>query len=103
MESSDNNDANVYTPITIIKDSHLKLSLPSSPSRYQSSIKLAIWKDERLDTLDISKGLIELLQMNGFTIEIILESEPSKIAEKLGIDDYIAQIIFDETTTKYKF
>jgi hypothetical protein len=60
--------------------------------------KIAIWKDERLDYLDIPKGHVELLQINGFTIEMILEYGPSKIAEKLGIDDYIAQIIFNETS-----
>ena len=65
-----------------------------------SSIKLAIMKDERLEYLDISKGLIELLQINGFTVENILEYGPSKIAEKMGIDDYVAQIIFSETNNK---
>jgi hypothetical protein len=29
---------------------------------------------------------------------MILEYGPSQIAEKLGIDDYVAQIIFNETT-----
>jgi hypothetical protein len=56
-----------------------------------------MWKDERLEYLDIPNGLVELLQINGFTIEMILESEPSQIAEKLGIDEYVAQIIFEET------
>jgi hypothetical protein len=69
----------------------------TSPS---SSIKLAIRKDERLEYLDIPIGLIELLQINGFTVEKILEYGPSKIAEKLGIDDYVAQLIFSETNTK---
>jgi hypothetical protein len=69
----------------------------TSPS---SSIKLAIRKDERLEYLDIPKGLIELLQINDFTVEKILEYRPSKIAEKLGIDDYVAQIIYSETNKK---
>ena len=47
--------------------------------------------------VDISKGLIETLQDAGFTIEKILECGPSNIAEKLGIDEYVAQIIFRET------
>ena len=29
---------------------------------------------------------------------MILEYGPSKISEKLGIDDYVAQIIFNETS-----
>ena len=60
-------------------------------------MKLGIWKDERLEYLDIPKGLIELLQINDFTVERILEYGPSKIAEILGTDDYVAQIIFSET------
>jgi hypothetical protein len=92
--NNDDDDVNGNYPITIIKDSNLQLSLPSQ----KSSIKVAIWKDKRLDYLDIPKGLIELLQIHSFTIEIILESGPSKIAEILGIDDYVAQIIFNKTT-----
>jgi hypothetical protein len=85
----DNNEDNA---ITLIKDSTLQVYLPSS------SIKITIEKDERLEHLDIPKGLIELLQFNGFTIERILESGPSQIAQILGTDDYVAQIIFSETT-----
>jgi hypothetical protein len=47
----------------------MKVIIGTSPS---SSIKIAIWKDERLEYLDIPKGLIELLQINGFTVEAIL-------------------------------
>ena len=88
-----NHNANEdYPPLSIIKDTHLNISIPSS-----SQIpKIAIWKDERLEYLDIPNGLVELLQINDFTIEMILEYGPSQIAEKLGIDDYVAQIIFNE-------
>jgi hypothetical protein len=83
----------------LAEDSNFELSLPSSPSSSSlQSPKIAIWKDERLDYLDIPKGLVEVLQINGFTIEMILEYGHSQIAEKLGIDDYVAQIIFNETT-----
>ena len=75
----------------------MKVITGTSPS---SSIKLAINKDERLEYLNISIGLIELLQINDFTVEKILQYGPSKIAEKLGIDDYVAQIIFSETNNK---
>jgi hypothetical protein len=78
----------------LAEDSNFELSLPSS----LQSPKIAIWKDERLDYLDIPKGLVEVLQINGFTIEMILEYGHSQIAEKLEIDDYVAQIIFNETT-----
>jgi len=95
----DSNEANAIT--TISKDSNLQLYLPSSSQNQlsSSSIKLAIRrKDERLEFLNIPKGLIELLQINNFTIERILEYGPSKIAEILGTDDYVAKIIFSETT-----
>lgn len=84
-------------PLSIIKDSNLHLSLPKSSSSLQLP-KIAIWKDERLEYLNISKGLIELLQINGFTIEMILDYGPSQVAEKLEIDDYVAKSIFNETT-----
>ncbi len=60
---------------------------------------IAGWKckDHRLELLDISKGLIEVLQNAGFTIEKILGSDPSDIAEKLGIDPYIGEIVYIET------
>jgi hypothetical protein len=34
-------------------------------------------KDERLEFVDISKGLIEMLQNAGFTVEKILDNGPS--------------------------
>ncbi len=54
-------------------------------------------RDERLELVDISKGLIEMLQNAGFTIESILDNEPSHIAETLGIDGYVCEIIYNET------
>jgi hypothetical protein len=59
---------------------------------------LAKWKDQRLESVEIPKGLIELLQIHGFTIEKIVDSEPSEIAEILGIDSYVAEIIHKETS-----
>ena len=103
--SSNNNEPNVYYPITIIKNNSSNSQLPLPPSsqsqsQKSSSIKLAISKDERLEYLNIPKGLIELLKINDFTIEKILEYGPSKIAEILVIDNYVAQIIFNETNNK---
>ncbi|MGE5634916.1 MAG: hypothetical protein ACM3VV_06755 [Deltaproteobacteria bacterium] len=100
MTDGNSNDVNEYYPITIVKnDSNLRLSLtPSSQQQSSTSLNKAIWKDERLEHLDISKGLVEVLQTNGFTVEKILEYGSSNIAEKLGIDEYVAHIIFNETT-----
>ena len=89
----DNNNNNDYYPIIITKDSNLQLPL-SSPS---SLMNIAKWKDERLELVEIPKGLIEILQNSGFTIEKILDCGPSHIAEILGIDDYLGEIIYQET------
>jgi hypothetical protein len=59
---------------------------------------IAKWKDQRLELLEIPKGLIEILHNAGFTIEKIVDSEPSDIAEKLGIDSYVGEIIHKETS-----
>ena len=77
-------------PLKIIKekDSSFQLSfLPLLSSQSQSKlpsplppiIKIAIWKDTRLEQLDISRDSIELLHINGFTIERILEYGPLKL------------------------
>ena len=68
---------------TIVKDDNINLK--------ESQI------DDRIEFINISKGLIELLNNSGFTIERILNSYPSDIAKILGIDDYVAQIIYQET------
>jgi hypothetical protein len=91
-----NYDTNDNYPLSITKDFHSLLSLPLSASSSRF-IKIATWKDQRLEYLDIPKGLVEVLQTNGFTIEIILNSHPSDVAQILGIDDYVAQIIYQET------
>jgi hypothetical protein len=54
-------------------------------------------KDQRLDFIEIPKGLIEVLQNASFTVENILNSEPSDIAERIGIDSYVGEIILKET------
>ena len=59
-------------------------------------------KDERLALVNIPKGLVESLNNAGFTIEIILNSRPSDIAQVLGIDDNVAQIIYHETKYYYQ-
>lgn len=90
-------------PLTIInkEDSNFQLSFllsssSSSQSQSQSQspsspplpiIKIAIWKNTRLEQLDISKDFIELLYINGFTIERIMEYGPLQIAQILGIDE----------------
>jgi hypothetical protein len=67
-------------------------------SNYHNLQKNAKWKDPRLELVEIPKGLIELLQNAGFTIEKISDSKPSEIAEILGIDSYVGEIIHKETS-----
>ena len=47
--------------------------------------------------MDISKGLIQLLQNTGFAVEKILECGPSHIATILGTSDRIGEIIYQQT------
>ena len=99
----DNNNSIIYDtknskPIIVVKDSSSQLS--ESPTSSSVTINIADTvnkKDERLALVEISKGLIELLQDAGFTIEKILENHPSRIAEILGIDVYVGEIIYNET------
>ena len=58
--------------------------------------------DERLGFVNIPKGLVESLNNAGFTIEMILNSKPADIAEILGIDDYVVQIIYQESKYYYQ-
>ena len=87
------NDNKSNKPLIIVKDSNLQLSSTSQ----SLSTNITITKDERLDLIKISKGLIQILKRNGFTVEMILEYGPSQIAEILGIDVYIGKIIYEET------
>ena len=64
---------------------------------YLQNIASWKWKDHRLELIEIPIGLVEVLQSNGFTIEKILDSEPYDIAEKLGMDPYVGEIIYKET------
>ena len=58
--------------------------------------------DYRIDHITIPIGLKDVLTKAGFTIESILNNKPSKIAQDLGIDEYVGKIIFDETKRKFE-
>ncbi len=94
----DNNNSIKYDnkPIIIRKNSNSPLSESSSSSSINIEDR-ANKRDERLELIEISKGLIEILHDAGFTVESILENEPSHIAEILGIDTYVGEIIYKET------
>jgi hypothetical protein len=50
-----------------------------------------------IDALEIAAGLKDALINSGLTIESILHSGPVEIASVLGIDVYVAKIIFEAT------
>jgi len=89
----DNNYNNDYYPIIMANDSNLQIPLSSE----SSVMNIAKWKDPRLELIEIPKGLIEILQDAGFTVEKILDCGPSHIAEILALDDYIGELIYKET------
>jgi DNA-binding NtrC family response regulator len=102
LKYGDENNSIIYDtknskPIIVVKDSSSQLSESSKSSSTINVADTVNKKDERLALLKISKGLIELLQDAGFTIEKILENNPSRIAEILGIDVYVGEIIYNQT------
>ena len=102
LEYGDDNNSIIYDtknskPIIVVKDSSSQLSESPTSSSTINIADTVNKKDERLALVEISKGLIELLQDAGFTIEKILENRPSRIAEILGIDVYVGEIIYNET------
>lgn len=46
--------------------------------------------------LDLASGLKDLLKRTGFTLESILSTGPSNISAALGIEAYVAKMIYDE-------
>ena len=102
LEYGDDNNSIIYDtknskPIIVVKDSSSQLSESPTSSSTINIADTVNKKDERLALVEISKGLIELLQDAGFTIEKILENRPSRIAEILGIDVCVGEIIYNET------
>ena len=84
---------NNIKPIIMVRDFNLRLSLSSQ----SSSPVMVTKKDDRLELIEIPRGLIEILQEAGFTVETILDSGRSHIAETLGIESYVGEIIYKET------
>ena len=80
LEYGDDNNSIIYDtknskPIIVVKDSSSQLSESPTSSSTINIADTVNKKDERLALVEISKGLIELLQDAGFTIEKILENQ----------------------------
>lgn len=52
-------------------------------------------KDDSIEVLDIADGLKGLLRENKLTLDTLVQFDPSKLADILGIDGYVAKIIFE--------
>jgi hypothetical protein len=62
---------------------------------YQSSVKYSDVKE-----LEIADGLKKLLIDYGFTRQRILKIQPIDLASILGIEDYVAKIIYNAAKRK---
>ena len=51
--------------------------------------------DPSIQLLEIAPGLKDSLSKAGFTIDSILSAGPTEVASALGIESYVAKIIFD--------
>jgi hypothetical protein len=51
--------------------------------------------DPGIQLLEIAPGLKDSLVNTGFTIESIINAGPNEVASALGIESYVAKIIFD--------
>jgi hypothetical protein len=51
--------------------------------------------DPSIQLLEIAPGLKDSLAKAGFTVESILSAGPTEVASALGIESYVAKIIFD--------
>jgi hypothetical protein len=59
------------------------------------SIKEKLIAADIINQLDIADGLKELLISNGFTLRLLLKKIDIRTAKILGIDEYIAELVYD--------
>ena len=71
----------------------------SSKTYYNNHNNTYIYPDYvTINSLDIADGLKELLNKYGFTLNELLNMPSSELAEFIGIDKYVAQIIGNAAT-----
>ena len=69
-------------------------SLPSKKNKtYYFTENKNTHINTHINSLDIADSLKELLIKYGFTLEVLLNTSSPEIAEFLGIDPYVAEII----------
>jgi hypothetical protein len=49
-----------------------------------------------IQLLEIASGLKELLLSAGFTVDSIISKGPDAMSRELGVEPYVAKIIYDE-------
>lgn len=52
--------------------------------------------ESELQRMDLASGLKDLLKRTGFTLELIISNGPSSISIALGIEAYVAKMIYNE-------
>jgi hypothetical protein len=87
---------NIKNSASSYQDSFLqnqKSKLNNNYSSYKDNNTYNYFDEVAINSLDIADGLKELLIEHGFTLEELSHTPSSELAELLGIDKYIAQII----------
>jgi len=56
-----------------------------------------------VNQLDIPEGLKELIISHGFTLDLLLGSQPIDLAQTLGIDNDVAKMIINATRRHVKY
>jgi hypothetical protein len=68
-----------------------KIDIHSSTNAYNPAQSQVV--KDIIDQLDIAYGLKNLLISHGFTLKLLLSISSTDLAEMLGIDEYVAEII----------
>jgi hypothetical protein len=86
--------------VTIGPEAGEKVLTHGRPNRLDGKSSPDFNKDDSIDVLDIADGLKELLRENKLTLDRLVQLTPSQLADILGIDGYVAKIIFESAKGK---
>ena len=84
---------NIKNSTSSYPDSFLQNQKSKMNNNYKDNNTYNYFDEVAINSLDIADGLKELLIEHGFTLEELSHIPSSELAELLGIDKYIAQII----------
>jgi hypothetical protein len=80
---------------TIVKSGKATVQSSNSFNSLLNSIRQESPPISGIDKLDLADGLKKLLLTYGFTLELLLTMSSNDLAEILGIDKYVADIIIN--------